>query len=520
VCVCASSPTLLSRIASLTADSPPTSAFIIRFPIHAPHMEVGSSENIPADASAGSINSIGYVTLPPLKNVSLGILDGISMEMKLKQEDVWNEIATETIHTHMHDTNVKMEDAVIKQEEFRVKVEQSPTDTNPPLSVPLLIRHPSGGQKRKAVTDSVADPSLRSALAAFSSASMCPRVEPAEDNDCESITSIDEVGFAPSVHSADSDKIKAINDAVADAVTITNKSSKRSKLTRHWHSREGSMLLPNLFDPNRAVRIHGYDGSLEVRERPFTRHEYESLQKDELKWIVQYLVTRNQLYKMVLSAERFQQKFSQLRLDGWNHARRLKEVNPELVSEHSMTESQLSDWIGNMSGSDNSCVKFIYPSKPDRVELIDSADQCTSWLWTNRIDDCVVLVGLSSSLEKRAVLCHLSCQCNLDHLSCQLGQILHLYSSWCLLTNQVSPFAVRILVLLQRLLGQIASKSILVDGPSHILTQHGWPRRQKRISYHKQYFNPTHIPIDQLLPRTSSVVVDCKLQRLHIITDM
>ncbi len=197
-------------------------------------------------------------------------------------------------------------------------------------------------------------------------------------------------------------------------------------------------------------------------------------------------------------------------------------MHPGLLSEEKgMTANQLREWVAQRCS--NAAESYTYPAKPSAVQLLHSSHTNeggggSGWIWTDRVDDCVVLVGLrhGGGGGGGGVMAHLSWQCDWDQLSLQLGQTVSLYPRWFLLTNQPSPFSTRILVLLHRLRG-LEAEPVSIDAPSHILTQHGWPRRQKRVAYHKIYFDPARLNNGEITPRTTAIVVDTAAQRIYIV---
>jgi hypothetical protein len=167
---------------------------------------------------------------------------------------------------------------------------------------------------------------------------------------------------------------------------------------------------------------------------------------------------------------------------------------------------------------------YHYPfTGPSSVDFVSGTSEQCHYLWTDGVHDCVVIVGLHVE-EKRAVLSHINWQCSLDTLMLALAKEVGRHPRWCVLTSQLSPFAVRVLNRLRRL---NPTEPVLVYAPDWVLRQQGWRSepKNKRAVYIKQYFNPDAADVpggsfDTLTTQPIAVIVDVKRGKVHVSTDM
>jgi len=322
--------------------------------------------------------------------------------------------------------------------------------------------------------------------------------EPLDDDDLASVTSQDDEGFAQSVHHDPS-------TTSADAIKGTTNKSKQARLTAHYNKfRWGH------FDPSRSTRLHSFDGQLAVDASTITQPQYSACQSDdgEIRWIVRYKQMNEMLFpllfKMVVSRDRFESKRDSLRLDSWSRATRVRDAHPQLCE---LDKPALEKWMGQLG------LTALYPSGRTHAAFLFSSPTAPV-LWTRGVEDCVALVGLGGPSHRAAVLAHLPALINLEALETYWGaQNLSEFPSWSVLTNQLSPFAVRILRLVQRMRGGAhVQPAVCVDAPAHIVAQHGWIRQKGKqpLRYLKQYFNPAGIDYSQLQPSSRIIVVDAQ----------
>jgi len=323
----------------------------------------------------------------------------------------------------------------------------------------------------------------------------------------ESETSADQEGYRQSVHQDPS--------TLTPPAEICVKGAQREAFKQH-HKRLSD--AKGFFDPERAARVIA-DGVIRARKtrkllgdtlQPgFDEADYTACQQQRAR-LVEYTYNPKsqgaQLHKTV---------FDRIR-----HADKLQKLT-ELQKAPSRSAKRCPVHMRPFLTKD----RRVYPSTSHTLEFrvcAKSTNPAEQLLFTDGVQDCVVLVGVDDYCKHGVVMAHVPCFVDLDtHTGINVFeeqwrlQNLQRFSSWTLFSNYRSLFAERLLRVVSKLHARdrMYAAPIHVDIPAHLVARHTRAHLRCEFGlipkrYVKMYCDPSEHAQVKLQPEPRRIAVN------------